>query len=765
MNDGGFSPGATSELQARGYFLIPLPSRRKEPPPEGWVGHAGPYEIPPGSNVAIATRGELAILITNDERSTNWATEEFGQPHVFSRRGAHWYFRAPNGFANERNVETPVGVMELHVRNKYALVPPSVHPTGTAEAPGYRWGRSLPALAELPAFPDLRDLWHPSGTHHAKLLQLSSAKAHAGKTAEEIFTELVKWREDHLPDPRAHTDRELRQLADSAFAKFHVAPAIAAPAPAGTEGARHELWSRTANRRTGEETFSPVHSEFIDALVENAHFATYRLSKDRGDLLVYDPTSGAYRTGGETTVREYLRTNFRQKKLSPSRNDDATIIMGVRAQTYREVSEFNPKGRICVANGVLNLETMRLEPHSPEVLFTSALPVAYEPGATCPEFLRWLEQMQPDPVVRGLVQEICGYLFTDGQPFKVAFLFYGETDTGKSTMLRVIISMIGPDGIATESLQRLADEKFATAALYGKRANIHADIPNRSIHGAGNFLMLTGGDLIPAEKKFETQFSFWNSAKLIFSTNVLPPVDNRTAAFFGRWILVTWDVQIPKREQKGEDFAAAMARREGPGILNWMLEGRTRLLKRGHFPGATTTVGDLAEVWRVKSDSLSWFLSQEVEADAAAFVPKFDFDRAYAEFCTRNEVPMKPPSTVGAELPRKIAGVVPSKKRLKPGKKNPQIPCWVGVRLLPPGERRNALRGISEVSKVSDPVLSRSRSRAHVKPVAGPPVTTDTPATPRRVHSNCPHCPGSAHHVCYACEACRWAEAHQEDSP
>ncbi|MCI4324851.1 MAG: bifunctional DNA primase/polymerase [Thermoplasmata archaeon] len=205
-----------NSLRDKGYYLLPLPVRQKEPPPRAWITSSKPYEVPPEGNVAIGVRGEAAILITNDEQSTKWATERFGDPNVLSVRGAHWYFAPPEGQANERNLPTAVGAMELHVRNKYALVPPSIHPSGAE----YRWKRELPRLAELPPLPDLRELWHPSGEHHAKLVSISAAAAHAGKNSAEVLAALRSYRDGHLPDPEVHPDRELEQLAESAVSKF-----------------------------------------------------------------------------------------------------------------------------------------------------------------------------------------------------------------------------------------------------------------------------------------------------------------------------------------------------------------------------------------------------------------------------------------------------------------------------------------------------------------------------------------------------------------
>ena len=140
---GGDTP---TSLRAKGYFLLPLPARQKEPPPRAWLTRREPYEIPMDGNVAIGVRGDIAILITNDAQSTSWATQQFTEPNVRSARGGHWYFRAREGQANEANRATAVGTMELHVRSKYAVVPPSIHPSGFA----YRVGPRAPPARRAP---------------------------------------------------------------------------------------------------------------------------------------------------------------------------------------------------------------------------------------------------------------------------------------------------------------------------------------------------------------------------------------------------------------------------------------------------------------------------------------------------------------------------------------------------------------------------------------------------------------------------------------
>jgi phage/plasmid-associated DNA primase len=54
----------------------------------------------------------------------------------------------------------------------------------------------------------------------------------------------------------------------------------------------------------------------------------------------------------------------------------------------------------------------------------------------------------------------------------------------------------------------LLENRFATAELYGKLANIDADLSKEALKNTGTLKKMTGGDYIPAEEKFPPAFKF-----------------------------------------------------------------------------------------------------------------------------------------------------------------------------------------------------------------------------------------------------------------
>src|SRR5208337_5133071 len=98
----------------------------------------------------------------------------------------------------------------------------------------------------------------------------------------------------------------------------------------------------------------------------------------------------------------------------------------------------------------------------------------------------------------------------------------GDGSNGKSTLINLIKALIGLKNVSSRGLQELEMNRFAKADLYGKLANLYADLPDTALRSVGIFKMLTGGDPITAERKFQNPFKFISGAKLIFSCNKVP---------------------------------------------------------------------------------------------------------------------------------------------------------------------------------------------------------------------------------------------------
>lgn len=218
--------------------------------------------------------------------------------------------------------------------------------------------------------------------------------------------------------------------------------------------------------------------------------------------------------------------------------------------------------------------------HDPAEYSMIQLPVEYDPAADCPHFLAWLDEVVPGDMHQ-LVWEVLGYMLMTGNPLQTSILLLGREGTGKSTFLRRVERMLGRENVSSESLKSLTENRFAAASLYGKSANIVGDIDSAYMDDTSLFLQITGGDTMTHEDKGKKAFSFCPFAVPVFSTNKVWRSANTSGAYFRRWTVLPFDIQV----DRSKPFNEAALDAETAGIVNRALSALRDLYFRT-VPGA-----------------------------------------------------------------------------------------------------------------------------------------------------------------------------------
>lgn len=191
--------------------------------------------------------------------------------------------------------------------------------------------------------------------------------------------------------------------------------------------------------------------------------------------------------------------------------------------------------------------------------------------------------------------------------------------------------LLGKKNVSNIPWQEIGD-KFKTAELLGKLANVFSDLPSKSIDDTGIFKVVTGEDYLMAEKKNKNPFKFKPFARLVFSCNELPRnyVD-RTEGFYRRLIIVPFNRQIEKN--KIDKALKYKFQREKEGILNWALEGLKRLYENNfEFSENELTDGVKKEYKRENNNVIS-FVEECCELDGLFSCSRIELYEAYKEFC------------------------------------------------------------------------------------------------------------------------------------
>ncbi|WP_447411228.1 DNA primase family protein [Clostridium perfringens] len=345
-------------------------------------------------------------------------------------------------------------------------------------------------------------------------------------------------------------------------------------------------------------------------------------------FLIYE--NGVYNISGEKEagriIMDYMLPNYCIMASIRDCRDQWDILVS------KDFDDFNRNPYLVnVRNGFLDIRDMSFKEHTPSYLSTVQLNVEYNPQVDCPQFKKFLNEVLDCKLIP-LVQEIVGYLLTTNTASQKAFVFWGPARTGKSTLLWVVeYLLLGKKNVSNIPWQEIGD-KFKTAELLGKLANVFSDLPSKSIDDTGIFKVVTGEDYLMAEKKNKNPFKFKPFARLVFSCNELPRnyVD-RTEGFYRRLIIVPFSRQIEK--SKIDKALKYKFQREKEGILNWALEGLKRLYENNfEFSENELTDGVKKEYKRENNNVIS-FVEECCEIDSLFSCSRIEIYEAYKEFC------------------------------------------------------------------------------------------------------------------------------------
>ncbi len=413
-----------------------------------------------------------------------------------------------------------------------------------------------------------------------------------------------------------------------------------------------------------------------EKVLQENRFATLNGSED---VLVYG--DGIYSEGGETYIKALVERNVDPAQLTEHLVNE--VIGHVKRSTYvRHDDFFTESPYVVVKNGLLDTAACKLEPHAPDFYSLSRLPVTYEPGRDCPAFRRFLsEVLYPEDLP--VVQEWLGYCLHRGYPAQVAILFVGDGNNGKSTLISVLKGLLGHENISAVSLQELEINRFAKADLFGKLANLYADLPDSALKSVGTFKMLTGGDPIRGEKKFRNSFLFVNGAKLTFSCNVVPEVREDTNAFFRRWIVVQFPNAFDGEKADKDLLKKLTTPEELSGILNFALEGLARLRAGGWRFSNSRSTEEVRQDYIRRSSPIKAFLMDAVITKPTGVVPKRDLFAAFVKYCTGAKLTVVTDQTFYRNLPMCFGESTLQESRKFVASYGKRVPCYLGIELRP----------------------------------------------------------------------------------
>lgn len=213
---------------------------------------------------------------------------------------------------------------------------------------------------------------------------------------------------------------------------------------------------------------------------------------------------------------------------------------------YTEV--YNKAEYVNFKNGYLDITSNKLHNHSSDVVFTYVLNVDYVSDMKeTPVFDKFLSNICEGQMgLDNLLAEHFGYIISSIRSVKLISIFYGPSNTGKSTWLELLNLVIGDEFTKAIPLQNLSGN-FRTIELLGARLNTFSEIDNFKLNDMYMIKTLSsGGDRINCDVKNGKPVDFVSLAALVFASNTLEnfKLIGRKDAVYHRLLIIPFLNQI-----------------------------------------------------------------------------------------------------------------------------------------------------------------------------------------------------------------------------
>ena len=328
------------------------------------------------------------------------------------------------------------------------------------------------------------------------------------------------------------------------------------------------------------------------------------------------------------------------------------------AQPHRAVAAatLDAGNVINLANGTLDLDTLKLRAHNPTDHLTYTLPYSYDPKADAPRFKRFVgevlvkeESTTPDTDLVHLFQELWGYTLTVDTSQHVMMWLSGEGGNGKSVALNVLQALLGPMACNVNFQTLGTPGDYTLADLPGKRLVLSTESERGGTAAEKQIREIASGDRQRARAIYGTPFEFKPVAKIWWAMNDRPVIKDTSNATWRRLKLIPFHRTFSKEEQDTQLEQTLLS--ELPGILNWALVGLKRLRTVGSFTEAAAVTDAVAE-YRKETNPVAQWLEDRTVALPTPSTLSSELYTDYDLWCHKNGRHSLNATNFGTELKR-----------------------------------------------------------------------------------------------------------------
>lgn len=364
---------------------------------------------------------------------------------------------------------------------------------------------------------------------------------------------------------------------------------------------------------------------------------------------IYYYKGGKYVFGAERIIEEECFTLFQYNAKSFMVEE---VNKQIKRQTYHNFSEFDADVNIInVKNGLYHIKEKILTPHTPEYLSINQKPIIYDPDAECPEFDRF-ESGCLYPSQIKTANQCAAATFYRGSLYEHYVIHVGRGWNGKSKFNNTMEKMHGIENVSHVAFNDISRDQYALADLEGKDLNIDNEPSGGVIKNTAILKKLSGREMIRLQQKYVKAHDAMLHAKIWFSTNDIPDLQDDSIGRFRREIVIVWPYTFkpnpnPNNPMEKLDDPCIEEKittdTELSDIFNMLMDELHDILykqnKRIHVD--MSDIEERRKHREMLKNPVQFFVDEAIELESSNFddiIRKDDLYKIYEKFCQLNKV-------------------------------------------------------------------------------------------------------------------------------
>lgn len=325
------------------------------------------------------------------------------------------------------------------------------------------------------------------------------------------------------------------------------------------------------------------------------------------------------------------------------KNADIKGVLDILSFIVPENLKVSEKIGVNFANGFLT-EHMELIPHDPDYGMAYTMPFRYLPEnvGKFPMFQEFLDTCwghDPDyqEKMDCLQEAMAATIFGVGARYQRAILLHGVPFSGKSQLLRIVQSLVPPEGVCSVPPEQW-DDKYCPSMMNRKILNICGELSERHLINGQKFKDIVDGQIMTAQQKFMPLFTFRPMLAHWFASNHYPKSSDTSSGFVRRWLALTFNRPVDPKDRK-VDMGDLIVANEREAIVAWAAQGMMRLLQNNEYTLPSSHRAMVYEMGNM-SNTVRYFLTESGKVTLGCTedkkVPEDKLYNMYWQYCQAN---------------------------------------------------------------------------------------------------------------------------------